>query len=75
MTQINIKKYFINLLDPKLLVVLFIVLALCIILTMVFGQKVPSFKQKYKGKFYTYLFSFAFIYATAALLGYNKLFS
>ncbi|AZA53419.1 TssN family type VI secretion system protein [Chryseobacterium sp. G0201] len=75
MTQISIKKYFINLLDPKLLVMLFIVLALCIILTMVFGQKVPSFKQKYKGKFYTYLFSFAFVYATVALLGYNKLFS
>lgn len=74
MTQINIKKYFINLLDPKLLVMLFTVLALCIILTMIFGQKVPSFKQKYKSKFYTYLFSFAFVYAVIALLGYNKLF-
>ncbi|WP_415325638.1 TssN family type VI secretion system protein [Chryseobacterium sp. MMS23-Vi53] len=71
----NIKKYFINLLDPKLLVMIFIVLALCVILTMLFSQKVPDFKQKFKGKYYTYVFSFAFVYAVIALLGYNKLFS
>ncbi|WP_449399636.1 TssN family type VI secretion system protein [Chryseobacterium wanjuense] len=69
------KKYFINLLDPKLLVMIFIVLALCVILTMLFSQKAPDFKQKYKSKFYTYVFAFAFVYAIAALLGYNRLFS
>ncbi|SDQ17208.1 hypothetical protein SAMN05421664_0869 [Chryseobacterium soldanellicola] len=74
MRQINIKKYFIHLLDPKLLVMVFIVLALCVILTMLFSQKAPGFKQ-YKGKFYTYVFAFAFIYVVIALLGYNKLFS
>ncbi|MCS3532787.1 TssN family type VI secretion system protein [Chryseobacterium sp. JUb7] len=74
MTQINIKKYFINLLDPKLLVMLVIVLALCVLLTMIFNQKASDPKQT-KSKFYTYLFSFAFVYAIIGLLGYNKLFS
>lgn len=71
----NIKKYFINLLDPRMLVMVFVVLALCVILTMLLSQKAPNFKQKYKSKFYTYVFAFAFVYAVIALLGYNKLFS
>ncbi|HEX7869473.1 MAG TPA: TssN family type VI secretion system protein, partial [Chryseobacterium sp.] len=51
-----------------------IFLAISIILTMVFSQKVPDFKQKYKGKFYTYIFSVVFIYSIIAFLGFNKLF-
>ncbi|WP_027384346.1 TssN family type VI secretion system protein [Epilithonimonas caeni] len=72
MTQL--KKYFINLFEPKILAAVIIFLAFCIILTMIFAQKVPEFKQKYKGKFYTYLFSVAFIYSIIAFLGFNKLF-
>lgn len=72
MTQL--KKYFINLFDPKILAAILIFLAASIILTMVFLQKVPDFKQKYKGRFYTYLFSVAFIYSIIAFLGFNKLF-
>lgn len=72
MTQL--KKYFINLFEPKILATVIIFLAFCIILTMIFAQKVPEFKQKYKGKFYTYLFSVAFIYSIIAFLGFNKLF-
>ncbi|WP_307308643.1 TssN family type VI secretion system protein [Epilithonimonas hungarica] len=72
MTQL--KKYFINLFEPKILATVVILLAFCIVLTMIFAQKVPEFKQKYKGKFYTYLFSVAFIYSIIAFLGFNKLF-
>lgn len=72
--MMQLKKYFINLFDPKILAAILIFLALSIILTMIFSQKVPDFKQKYKGKFYTYLFSVAFIYSIIAFLGYNKLF-
>ncbi|SEN01248.1 hypothetical protein SAMN05421856_11173 [Chryseobacterium taichungense] len=70
----KIKKYFTNLLDPQLFVVTLIMIAICIILTMIFAQKTEEFKQKYKSRFYIYVFSFAFVYAIIALLGYNKLF-
>ncbi len=70
----KLKKYFINLFEPKILATVVILLAFCIVLTMIFAQKVPEFKQKYKGKFYTYLFSVAFIYSIIAFLGFNKLF-
>ncbi len=71
----KIKKYFSNLFDPQLLVMVLIAVAVCIILTMIFSQKADEFKQKHKSKFYIYVFSFAFVYAIIALLGYNKLFS
>lgn len=70
----QLKKYLINLFDPKILAATLIILAVSIILTMIFSQKVADFKQKFKGKFYTYLFSVAFIYSIIAFLGYNKLF-
>ena len=72
MTQL--KKYFTNLFDPKILAAVLIFLAVSIILTMLFAQKAPDFKQKYKGKFYAYLFSVAFIYSIIAFLGFNKFF-
>ncbi|MFL9833402.1 TssN family type VI secretion system protein [Chryseobacterium terrae] len=72
MTQL--KKYFTNLFDPKILVAVLIFLAVSIILTMLFSQKATDFKQKYKSKFYTYLFSVAFIYSIIAFLGFNKFF-
>ena len=69
----KIKKYFTNLFDPQLLIIVLVVIALCIILSMIFSQKTADFKEKYRSKFYIYLFSFAFVYAIIALLGYNKL--
>ena len=69
----KIKKYFTNLFDPQLLIIVLVVVAICIILTMIFAQKTSDFKEKYRSKFYIYLFSFAFVYAIIALLGYNKL--
>ncbi|MDR2205433.1 MAG: TssN family type VI secretion system protein [Flavobacteriaceae bacterium] len=71
----RIKKYFGNLLDPQLLVIILIVIAISIILTMIFSQKTTDFKQKYRSKFYIYVFSLAFVYTIIVLLGYNKLFS
>lgn len=70
----KVKKYFFNLFDPQLLIIVLVVIAICIVLTMVFSQKASDFRQKYRSKFYIYLFSLAFIYAIIALLGYNKLF-
>ena len=72
--MIQLKKYFINLFEPKILAAILILVAVSIILTMVFSQRVPEFKQKYRGKFYTYLLSLVFIYSIIAFLGYNKLF-
>jgi hypothetical protein len=71
----TIKKYFTNLFDPQLLVIVLVAVAVCIILTMIFSQKTTEFKQKFKSKFYIYVFSMAFVYAIVVLLGYNKLFS
>lgn len=71
----KIKKYFTNLFDPQLLVIFLVAIAFCIILSMIFSQKTAEFKQKYKSKFYIYLFSMTFVYAIISLLGYNKLFS
>lgn len=70
----KIKKYFTNLFDPQLLIIVLVVIAVCIILSMIFSQKTSDFKQKYRSKFYVYILSFAFVYAIIALLGYNKLF-
>jgi hypothetical protein len=70
----KIKKYFSNLLDPQLLIIVVVMIAVCVILTMIFSQKTTEFKQKYRSKFYIYIFSLAFVYAIIALLGYNKLF-
>lgn len=69
-----IKKYFTNLLDPQLMVIILVMIAVCIILTMIFSQKTAEFKQRYRPKFYIYLLSVIFLYAIIALLGYNKLF-
>ncbi|KNB63064.1 TssN family type VI secretion system protein [Chryseobacterium sp. Hurlbut01] len=71
----KIKKYFTNLFDPQLLVIVLVAIAFCIIFSMIFSQKTTEFKQKYKSKFYIYLFSMTFVYAIISLLGYNKLFS
>ncbi len=71
----KMKKYFTNLFDPQLLVIVLVAIAFCIIFSMIFSQKTTEFKQKYKSKFYIYLFSMTFVYAIISLLGYNKLFS
>jgi len=70
----QLKKYFINLLEPEVLAAGAILLAMIIILTMIFSQKTSEFKQRYKSRFYIYCFSFAFVYSVIAFLGYNKLF-
>ncbi|WP_326982434.1 TssN family type VI secretion system protein [Chryseobacterium sp. MYb264] len=72
--MMQLKKYFINLLEPQVLAASVILLAIIIILTMIFSQKTSEFKQKYKADFYIYCFSFAFVYSVIAFLGYNKLF-
>lgn len=70
----RIKKYFANLIDPQLLVVLLLLILTIIALTLIFSKKIPEYK-KYKTNIYIYLFLIVIVYAMVAFLGYNKLFS
>lgn len=70
-----IKKHLVGLIDVRLIVFLVVIIALSVILTMFFSDKVKDFAITYKKKFYLYIFSFVLIYALVAFLGYNKLFN
>ncbi|PKB18733.1 TssN family type VI secretion system protein [Flavobacterium sp. 5] len=70
-----IKKHLAALIDVRLIVFLVVIIAVSVILTMVFSDKIKEFAVKYKRKFYIYLFSFVLIYALVGFLGYNKLFT
>lgn len=69
-----VKKHLLELLDPTLIVFLAVIAALCVILTIVFSDKVQEFSTKYKKSFYAYILSFVLIYALLAFLAHNKLF-
>lgn len=69
-----IKKYLMALVDARLFVCLAIIVALSIIVTMLFSDKVKDFDKRYKKKFYGYVLSFVLLYAVVAFLGFNKLF-
>ncbi|KIA98864.1 MULTISPECIES: TssN family type VI secretion system protein [unclassified Flavobacterium] len=70
-----VKKHLAALIDIRLIVFLVVIIAVSVILTMVFSDKIKEFAVKYKKKFYIYIFSFVLIYALVAFLGYNKLFT
>ena len=70
-----IKNHLKDLIDIRLIVVFIIIIAVTVILTMIFSDKVKEFALKYKKKFYIYIFSFMFVYALIAFLGFNKLFT
>lgn len=70
-----IKKHLGALIDVRLIVFLVVIIAVSVILTMVFSDKIKEFAVKYKRKFYIYIFSFVLIYALVGFLGYNKLFT
>jgi hypothetical protein len=70
-----VKKHLGALIDVRLIVFLVVIIALSVILTMVFSDKIKDFAVKHKKKFYIYIFSFVLIYALVAFLGYNKLFT
>ena len=70
-----IKKHLAALIDVRLIVFLVVIIAVSVILTMVFSDKIKEFAVKYKRKFYIYIFSFVLIYALVGFLGYNKLFT
>lgn len=70
-----IKKHLGALIDVRLIVFLVVIIAVSVILTMVFSDKIKEFAVKYKRKFYIYVFSFVLIYALVGFLGYNKLFT
>lgn len=70
-----IKKHLAALIDIKLMVILVIIIAISVILTLVFSDKVKEFKTAYKKRFYIYILSFMLFYALVAFLGHNKLFN
>ncbi|OXA85871.1 TssN family type VI secretion system protein [Flavobacterium hercynium] len=70
-----VKKHLGALIDVRLIVFLVVIVAISVILTMVFSDKVKEFATKYKRRFYIYVFSFVLIYALVGFLGYNKLFT
>lgn len=70
-----IKKHLGALIDVRLIVFLVVIIAVSVILTMVFSDKIKEFAANHKKKFYIYIFSFVLIYALVAFLGYNKLFT
>ncbi|HSD07155.1 TssN family type VI secretion system protein [Flavobacterium sp.] len=70
-----VKKHLTALIDVRLIVFLVVIIALSVILTMVFSDKIKEFAVKFKRKFYIYLFSFVLLYALVGFLGYNKLFT
>lgn len=70
-----VKKHLGALIDVRLIVFLVVIIAISVILTMVFSEKVKEFATKYKRRFYIYVFSFVLIYALVGFLGYNKLFT
>ena len=70
-----VKKHLGALIDVRLIVFLVVIIAISVILTMVFSDKVKEFATKYKRRFYIYVFSFVLIYALVGFLGYNKLFT
>nr|WP_294926169.1 TssN family type VI secretion system protein [uncultured Flavobacterium sp.] len=70
-----VKKHLGALIDVRLIVFLVVIIAVSVILTMVFSDKIKDFAVTHKKKFYIYIFSFVLIYALVAFLGYNKLFT
>lgn len=70
-----VKKHLGALIDVRLIVFLVVIIAVSVLLTMVFSDKVKEFAVKYKKKFYIYIFSAVLIYALVGFLGYNKLFT
>ncbi len=69
-----IKKHLTELIDVKLIIFLVVILVVVVILTMIFGEKAKDFKEKFKRKYYIYVFSLIFAYALVSFLGNNKLF-
>ena len=70
-----IKKHLVGLIDVRLIVFLVVIIAVSVILTIFFSDKIKDFATAYKKKFYIYIFSFVLIYALVGFLGYNKLFT
>ncbi|MFS4432217.1 TssN family type VI secretion system protein [Chryseobacterium sp. S90] len=64
-----------NLLEPEILVSIIILLAVCIILTAIFKQRIPDFRKRYGSKFNSYVFGIMMINLLIGFVGYNKLFT
>lgn len=66
------KTYFKNLLDPTIIIFIVIFLLVGVILFILFKNKVPEFKQKYRSKYIVYLLASLLIFAVFTFLGYSK---
>lgn len=70
----RLKKYFMNLLEPEILVPVLLMLSICIVLTVIFKRRIPDFKNRYGYQFNLYLLGMLFISSLISFVGYNKLF-
>lgn len=69
------KTYFKDLIDPKIIIGVLIILAVAIIITVFFTSKVSSFKQKYKNKYIAYLIVTILIFALITFIGSSEVFN
>ncbi|SMO72697.1 hypothetical protein SAMN06265171_105264 [Chryseobacterium rhizoplanae] len=71
----QLKKYFMNLLEPEILVFILVLLSVCIILTAIFRRRIPDFKSIYGSKFNSYLLGVMIVSSLIGFVGYNQLFA
>ncbi|WP_128332067.1 TssN family type VI secretion system protein [Apibacter sp. HY039] len=69
------KTFFKDLIDPSIIVGIVIIFAVTIILTVFFSSKVEGFKQKYKGKFITYIIIVLLVTALTIFIGSSEVFN
>jgi hypothetical protein len=70
-----LKKYFMNLVEPEILVFILVLLSVCIVLTAIFRRRIPDFKNIYGTKFNSYLLGVLIVGSLIGFVGYNKLFA
>lgn len=71
----QLKRYFINLGEPKLVIFVLIVLSVSILFTAVFKRRIPEFKSRYGSRFNSYVLGVIIINAMIGFAGYHKLFT
>lgn len=68
------RTYFKDLIDPKIIIGVLIILAVAIIITVFFASKVSNFKQKYKSKYIAYLIVSILVFALVTFIGSSEVF-
>ncbi|MEF9478741.1 TssN family type VI secretion system protein [Chryseobacterium sp. 1B4] len=64
-----------NLVEPEILAFMLVLIALCVVLTVILRRQISDFKTGYRSQFNFYICFVALVGAVTAFLGYNKLFA